>query len=108
MFLDRYFVAEVLARRIMSYYQDDTGKTHSDIMRIQQLNAAISHFGITFSKKDIRALFLGGEGLRGTKSARQLRNGYVHNLSSDDRCEIEINASVIILLLNDFIVAAGV
>lgn len=107
MFLDRYFVAEVLARKLMSFYQNDTGKTHFDKMQIQQLNAAISHFGVVFSERDIRTLFLGGEGQRDTKSARQLRNGYVHNLSSADRCEIESNASALTFLLNNFIVAAS-
>lgn len=107
MFLDHYFVAEVLARKIMSFYQDDTGKTHSDKMQIQQLNAAISHFNFALSEKDIRTLFLGGEGQRDTKSARQLRNGYVHSLSSADRREIEKNASTLISLLNNFIITAG-
>jgi hypothetical protein len=107
MFLDCYFVAEVLARKNISFYQDDIGKTHSKNWSISQLNATISHFGLVFSKNDIRTLFLGGEGLRGIKTARQLRNGYLHSLSFEDRSEIESNASALITLLERFIVAIG-
>jgi hypothetical protein len=91
-FLDRYFVAEVVARKVTAFYQDDTKKQCSDKVQIQQLGAAILHFGIIFPESDLRTLFLGGEGLRGNKSARQLRNGYVHSLSVEDRSEIERTA----------------
>jgi hypothetical protein len=107
MFLDRYFVAEVLARKILSFYQDDTGKTHSDKVQLQQLIAAISYFGIAASNIDIRTMFLGGDGRRATKSARQLRNGYVHSLSSADRNEIEDRSKVLIRLLDNFIIASS-
>lgn len=102
-FLDRYFVAEVLARKVMSFYQDDTKKSGSDKIQVQQLSAAIRYFGIIFPESDIRTLFLGGEGLRGNKSARQLRNGYVHSLSAEDRVEIERMAPLLNDMLNRFI-----
>lgn len=102
-FLDHYFVAEVLARKVISFYQDDTKKPSSDKIQVQQLSAAIRHFGIIFLESDIKALFLGGEGLRGTKSARQLRNGYVHSLSVEDRVEIERMTPVLKHMLNGFI-----
>lgn len=104
-FLDLYFVAEVLARKVTSFYQDDTKKPSSDKIQVQQLSAAIRHFGITFPESDIKTLFLGGEGLRGSKSARQLRNGYVHSLSVEDRAEIERMIPVLKHMLNGFISA---
>lgn len=102
-FLDRYFVAEVLARKVMSFYQDDTMKPGSDKIQVQQLSAAIGYFGIIFQESDIRTLFLGGKGLRGSKSARQLRNGYVHSLSAEDRVEIERMTPLLKDMLNRFI-----
>lgn len=104
-FLDRYFVAEVMARKVTAFYQDDTNKQSSDKIQVQQLGAAFRHFGIIFPESDVRTLFLGGEGLRGTKSARQLRNGYVHSLSVEDRAEIERMTPVLKHLLNGFISA---
>ena len=102
-FLDLYFVAEVVARKIASFYQDDTNKPRYDKIQVLQLGAAIRHFKIIFPESDIRTLFRGGEGLRGTKSARQLRNGYVHSLSAEDRIEIERRAPVLKDMLNRFI-----
>lgn len=101
-FLDCYFVAEVLARKVSSFYQDDTNKPSSDKIQVQQLGAAIRHFGIVFPEADIRKLFLGGEGPRGTKSARQLRNGYVHGLSVEDQSEIERMTPVFVNMLKSF------
>jgi hypothetical protein len=105
-FLDRYLVAEALARKVVSYYQDDTKKPSSNAIQVQQLSAAIRHFGIIFSESDTRTLFFGGEGLRGKKSARQLRNGYIHSLSAEDRVEIEQMAPLLIEMLNGFINAS--
>lgn len=106
-FLDRYFVAEVLARKVTSFYQDDTKKQKpsADKIQIQILGAAIRHFGIIFPEPDIKNLFLGGKGRRGAKSARQLKNGYVHSLSVEDRAEIECVTSVLDPMLNVFISA---
>jgi len=102
-FLDHYFVAEVLARKIMSFYQEDTNKSCLDKIQVQQLSAAIKYFKVSFPELDTRVLFLGGEGLRGNKSARQLRNGYVHSLSAEDRVEIERMAPQFNEMLNRFI-----
>lgn len=107
-FLERYFVADVLSRKVMSFYQDDIKKLRSDKIQVQQLSAAVRHFGIIYTELDLRTLFLGGEGLRGSKSARQLRNGYVHDLSAEDRVEIERMAPVLNDMLNSFIHAACV
>lgn len=37
----------------------------------------------------VNKIFKGDRGLRGQKSCRQLRNGYLHSLSNDDKLEIE-------------------
>jgi hypothetical protein len=105
-FLDLYFVAEALARKLTTFYQDDTNKPRLDKIQIQQLEAAIKYLRINFQAADTRTLFLGGEGLRGARSARQLRNGYVHSLSSEDRVEIEQTAPKLKGMLSSFIRAA--
>lgn len=104
-FIDRYFVAETVARKLSLYYQEDDNKTKSDRLQVQQLRAALSHFSIVFSEQDVQALFAGGDGKRNTKSARQLRNGYVHSLSSGDRKEIEEKSVKLNPLLAEFIAA---
>jgi hypothetical protein len=104
-FLDAYFVAEALARKLQSFYQTDTGKPTSDDLQITQLNAALRHFSVDYSPDDVREIFLGGKGNSGVKSARQLRNGYVHSLNDDDRAEIEENSRKITTLINLFVQA---
>jgi len=98
-FLDAYFVAEALAKKIQQFYQNDKNRPDSDKVETKQLAAAHRHFSIPMNEDDIRSTFAGGPGTRGSKSARQLRNGYVHSLSPNDREEIEKNFHVIHALL---------
>ena len=108
-FFDQYLISEALARKLQLYYQSDTGKSASENIQLKQLNAAIQYFNINFSETDARALFLGGEGKNENKSARQLRNGYVHSLSQTDREAIERNIKTLNKLLRNFItsIASG-
>ena len=87
----------------MSFYHEDTKKSGSCDIQVQKLGAAIKYFKVGFSEPDTKVLFRGGEGLRGSKSARQLRNGYVHGLSAEDRIEIERKAPRLNAMLNRFI-----
>lgn len=103
--LDVYFVAEALARKLQSFYQTDTGKATSDDLQITQLNAALKHFSVDYPLDDVRVIFLGGKGKSGVKSARQLRNGYLHGLNDDDRAAIEKNSTKITNLINLFVQA---
>lgn len=52
------------------------------------LSKAFEYFDIPFNQDGLLFIFKGGEGKRGNKSARQLRNGYLHQLSESDRLEI--------------------
>ncbi len=87
-FLDDYLVAESLLRRLIIYYASDTGRKVSEKLQTVQIVAAMSHFNLAFHRSDVTDAFEGGPGKRGFKSARQLRNGFLHDLSPEDKEEI--------------------
>lgn len=101
-FLDVYLVSEVLIRRLIHYYVKDTSKIETKTFNIKQLKLALAHFDIPFIESKINLLFGGGEGKRGEKTARQLRNGYIHSLSTMDYDEILKKSNIFIPLLEDF------
>ncbi len=87
-----YIQLEVFAKKLQHYYRIDAKKAGKDELRIDILKAAIKHFRLCFSGNHVNMLFKGGRGTKGKKSARQLRNGYLHNLSPEDKKEIIKNA----------------
>jgi hypothetical protein len=87
-FIDNYLVAESLLRRLISYYASDTGRKPSENLQTIQIEAALNHFKVSVNQADVIDSFQGGPGKRGFKSARQLRNGYLHDLNPDDRAEL--------------------
>lgn len=87
-FVGLYIQAEVFACKLQSYYCKDKKKKSSAQLNIATLTSALSHFSIDIKDDEIRFLFLGGTGEKGKKSARQLRNGYFHSLSQEDKSEI--------------------
>lgn len=102
-FLDDYLVAESILRRLINYYTTDTNRNASGNLQTAQINAAINHFKITIKPSDITDAFQGGTGKRGFKSARQLRNGFLHDLNPDDQKEIVSKSENIKTLLNRII-----
>lgn len=102
-FISKYIICEVLARKIQSYYLRDNKKREVDKIQTQQLSAALRTFELTFDQESLKVLFRGGEGKRGTKSARQLRNGYLHSLSTNDKTEIEEKYQSYMLLMDQWI-----
>lgn len=99
-FLDQYLVAESLLRQLIAYYSTDTGVQMSKNLLTAQIAAALSHFAISVEKNDIIDAFQGGPGKRGIKSARQLRNGYLHDLDPADKKEIEGKAEMISAMIS--------
>lgn len=77
----------MFALRLQHYYQTDKQYKQTGI-NTASLRAALKHFHIHFSEEKVIAIFQGGEGKRGRKSAKQLRNGYLHRLSDADKDEI--------------------
>lgn len=102
-FIGVYIQAEVFARKLQQYYRTDTKKSGNDELRIDTLKAALKYFNIPMPEFNIPILFKGGRGNRGSKSARQLRNGYLHTLSVEDKKEIISKANSIIPELRKFI-----
>jgi hypothetical protein len=101
-FVSAYLRAEVFATRIITFYRADRGLKGKGL-QVDVLVAATRHFGMGVDPANIRALFLGGEGKRGAKTARQLRNGYLHTLSAEDRKEILTSSGILTSQLTAFI-----
>ncbi len=103
-FIEKYIRCEALATKMISYYTEDSGKPKPKVLQINQIKAAFKYYNITHLEPlEIEKIFSGGEGKRGSKSARQLRNGFLHSLSPNDRKEIEDNISYLTVLMDKFI-----
>lgn len=86
-FIGLYLRCELFATRIQHYYQADK-QYKKGKLNTEMLSKALEYFAISFAQDKLHAVFKGGEGKRGKKSARQLRNGYLHQLSDPDKLEI--------------------
>ena len=86
-FIGLYMRCELYATRLQHYYQTDK-KYKKSKLNTDMLSKALEHFGIPCDREILLLLFQGGEGKRKKKSAKQLRNGYLHQLSEADRSEI--------------------
>lgn len=94
-FVSVYLRAELLALKLQHYYQTDMQNKQTSL-NITALRRAIKHFNLHFSEEKILLIFRGGKGKRGNKSAKQLRNGYLHRLSEADKKEIVCNGKSLI------------
>lgn len=97
-----YLQSDLFATRLQHYYQTDMGYKKTKL-NTASLNGALQHFGMHASAEIVLMLFQGGEGKRGNKSAKQLRNGYLHQLSEADRNEIISKAPLLIKEMKKFI-----
>ena len=86
-FIDMYLCCEVFATKIQHYYQTDSNLKKTKL-NIDYLRKSLQHFNLHFDEQCLSEIFRGGEGKRSCKSARQLRNGYLHQLSEADKNEI--------------------
>lgn len=102
-FIDDYLLCEVLAKKLQSYYRTETGKRGKDELRIDVLKAAIKHFDLRYEEEQLKLVFQGGGGKSGQKSARQLRNGYIHELNQSDKAEIEARHTELMAAIYTFL-----
>jgi len=86
-FIGLYLICDIFATRLQNYYQTDKQNKKTKLNMLT-LTKALEHFGLHIENIILLSLFQGGEGKRGEKSARQLRNGYLHQLSESDKNEI--------------------
>jgi len=98
-FIGCYLRCDLFVTRLQNYYQTDKQYKKTGL-NTKTLNEAFNHFGLHFSEEKVLILFQGGTGKRGRKSAKQLRNGYLHQLSKADKDEILTKCSVLIPLMS--------
>jgi len=86
-FFDYYLMCEVTARKLIFF---KTGKT-SQTLYINSIDSTVKHyFPSQYTATPIDKIFSSGsKSGRNNKSCRQLRNGYIHSLSKEDKSEIE-------------------
>jgi len=102
--IELYLQAELVARKITAFHAFDINLSTPNDLDIRNILAALKFFKISpqISKVDLNWIFSGGQGKRGEKSIRQLRNGYFHELNNDDRKEIEQFRDTFLRYLNQF------
>ena len=101
-FIGLYLRCEVFATKLQHYYQTDKQPLQTRL-NTQSLSKSLEHFNLHFNSESLLLIYKGGSGKRGSKSARQLRNGYLHELSSADKNEIEKKHSEYVKLMKRFL-----
>lgn len=86
-FFDSYLLCEATARKLIHY---KTGKDNITLY-IQSIDSALKRFfPNNFVSIPVNKIFASSlKTNRNNKTCRQLRNAYIHNLSKEDRAEIE-------------------
>jgi len=85
-FLSMYFACHILAGKLVKYKKGKEAKP----LRVDMIKSAIKTFGLQIADSVIDEIFsLDAKRVRGNYSCRILRNNYVHNLSKNDKDEIE-------------------
>lgn len=104
-FFDLFLVCEATARKLISYYKNENSKSENQFYSITEVRFALNFFSISVMANDdfVKYIFKSGNGLRGKKTCRQLRNDYIHNLSQFDRAEIESRNKDLIENMNKWI-----
>lgn len=102
-FIGLYLRCELFGTRLQHYYQTDRQHAKTTLLKTDTLQNALIHFSMSADTEKLILLFQGGNGKRGNKSARQLRNGYLHQLSDSDRQEIIDKQSVFIPEMKAFL-----
>ena len=98
-FLDNWLICETLAKRLILYLKQREPQKAS--WSYPELISALKHFGIDYDDQKVKPAFKGGDReKRGNKTARQLRNGYLHSLSIGDKNEIETRSTELTHLLS--------
>jgi len=100
-----YIFCEALLRVVINGYQNRPGstppasKTHSTIRKNVAANA-FQYYGVMISAIDVDKLLDSKLDKRGSKSARELRNGLIHGWNSDDEKEVQDRSAELSALLD--------
>ena len=97
-FIGTYIKAEIFAKKIQEYYKKEKKEKKINKIDIRILRNALQHFNVSITNIDKLFRSKGKDG----KSARELRNGYLHSLSNKNIEGIKLNANFFINELKAF------
>jgi len=103
LYLETYIDCEIGAQKLIRFYKKDNGKLPPKTLFLPNIIKAATYFDFPFDRDSIVRLFPGGEGRRGRKSPRQLRNAYVHAKRKRDSEEMLLNYDTHMALMRRFI-----
>ena len=86
-FFDLYLVCEATARKLIYYYNGNGDHRAFIVTTVKTATEVFFHNQI--SEIDIENIFRSGNANIGSRTCRQLRNKYIHDLSASAREEIE-------------------
>lgn len=110
-FLSAYFLCEVLANKLIEYFETDNPptnvkskkkKSQFKTLDVGKIKRALIHFSLDLPCDDTDTVFKSGKGKVGKRTARQLRNEYIHSLSLSARKEIAERAPELLGLMSRF------
>lgn len=92
-FLDEFVLCEIACKAVVSMYRKNnkTFTSEKDLkLDMKEIPAAIKYAGYNIDNDVLNVIFAGSGNYRkrGTKSAKQLRNAIIHNLSEPDVLEM--------------------
>lgn len=98
-FIERYIICEAIARNQISR---KIGRPCPHTLNFTQIQAAVRYYGLgdRIAPQLIESIFRGGDGTKGARTPRQLRNGLIHGLSEAHRGEVEMRHDSLMSLMN--------
>lgn len=91
-FLLRYVFFEALIRLVDRNYRDRNGKSKKTtahvVLKLDVMKRAFEHYGISITHENLELLLDSKRTKRSHKSARNLRNGLVHQWGFEDSNEV--------------------
>lgn len=112
-FVARYVDCEATARALVGYYLADRGVKTSEKRRlhVHEIFRAAEYFGVEADGELVDlvdSVFYGGDGIRGKKTPRQLRNALIHRKTLADVEEIEEREGELLERMDRWLEAVGV
>jgi hypothetical protein len=104
-FVLRYIFFEAVLRELISGYRSakaprDSMYKQNESIRLDTVFKSLSHFAIAVPHEVIDALLNSKSNMRGSKSARNLRNALVHQWKAEDATEVELRGHELLGLLS--------
>ena len=93
-FLLRYVFFEAVSKTVGKYYRESIGRQSSmasatkEVLQLPRVQKWLDHFALQVHPEQLRTILDSSLKYRGNKSARELRNGLVHQWSEKDAEEV--------------------